>query len=391
MANYKIYRIIIFIFSAVIAASFPIIVSTAPSDNHKTSLAQLNREIVQLNGMLEKEEKQKKQLLVTLNQQTKSLNSLYKKIKNLESQYEAQHLKYTGLQAHYQKQNNQLKNQHKQLTQLLKLTYFASYASERSEMLPYYHYLYLVHGKKAYILHNQLESLYQTIHQLEKKNKAIQANLKKYEQHRQQFKQKKQQYQQLFENSDQRVQSYEKKLQHLIKNKEALEKLVSRLTKDSQTFSQKQINTFPTIKDQIKAIPTTKKLSQLAKEKGRLFWPIKGKIIKHYGTPMLPSDIKITGVFMEINHMQSVRAIYKGKVVFADRLRGLGYLIVVEHGQGDLSLYGHNQKLLKKLGDVVQQGERIAMTMDPKENIPFYFEIRHAGEPINPVRWCIHP
>jgi septal ring factor EnvC (AmiA/AmiB activator) len=85
-----------------------------------------------------------------------------------------------------------------------------------------------------------------------------------------------------------------------------------------------------------------------------------------------------------------VRAVHAGRVVFADWFRNLGLLIILDHGEGYMSLYGYNQSLLKKPGDWVLAGEPIAYVGDSGgQTVPaVYFEIRHNGTPVDPALWC---
>ena len=83
-------------------------------------------------------------------------------------------------------------------------------------------------------------------------------------------------------------------------------------------------------------------------------------------------------------------SIFRGRVAYADWLRGFGLLIILEHGDGYMTLYGHNQSLYKEAGDWVEAGQTIAgsgSTGGPSEP-GLYFEIRHNGEPRDPLEWC---
>ena len=85
-----------------------------------------------------------------------------------------------------------------------------------------------------------------------------------------------------------------------------------------------------------------------------------------------------------------VRAIHHGRVVFSDWLRGYGLLVIIDHGDGYLSLYGHNQSLLRETGAWVSSGDGIATVGNSggREQPGLYFEIRHHGQPQDPARWC---
>lgn len=124
--------------------------------------------------------------------------------------------------------------------------------------------------------------------------------------------------------------------------------------------------------------------------KGKLDWPVKGRLLKHYGSNKKGNDLKWQGVLIDAKSGTSVNAISTGKIVFADWFRNLGLLIIIDHGHGYMSLYGHNQNLLKNTGDWVLAGEQIATVGDSggQTNTALYFEIRKGAKPLNPSLWC---
>lgn len=130
--------------------------------------------------------------------------------------------------------------------------------------------------------------------------------------------------------------------------------------------------------------------SPFASHKGKLSWPARGKITARYGASRQVGSLTWRGVVIGAEEGGEVRAIYRGRVAFADWLRGFGLLIIVDHGDGYMSLYGHNQSLAKNVGDWVERGEAIATVGNSggQDSPGLYFEIRHNGVPDNPLRWC---
>ena len=96
------------------------------------------------------------------------------------------------------------------------------------------------------------------------------------------------------------------------------------------------------------------------------------------------------GVLIGAPEGSDVKAVHAGRVVFADWLDGLGLLMILEHGDGYMSLYGHNQSLLKETGDWVEAGDLLATVgkSGGRSEPGLYFEIRHKGAPMDPGRWC---
>ena len=124
--------------------------------------------------------------------------------------------------------------------------------------------------------------------------------------------------------------------------------------------------------------------------KGKLRWPVHGKIITRYGQLKKGGKLKSQGIIFASAAGTAVHAISSGTVVYADWFRNLGLLLILDHGDGFMSLYGYNEVLLKKAGDRVEENNPIARTGDTggQKNPGLYFEIRREGNPLNPSLWC---
>jgi len=127
----------------------------------------------------------------------------------------------------------------------------------------------------------------------------------------------------------------------------------------------------------------------LSKLKRKLSWPVKGQIRHRFGSSK-QGYLKWKGVFLSAPIGQQVKAIHNGTILFSDWLKGYGLVSVVDHGDGYMSLYGHNQALLKAVGNRVEAGEPIALVGQSggQANSGLYFEIRHTGIAVNPKLWC---
>jgi septal ring factor EnvC (AmiA/AmiB activator) len=123
--------------------------------------------------------------------------------------------------------------------------------------------------------------------------------------------------------------------------------------------------------------------------KGRLVLPVRGELASRFGSPRQDSGVVWKGVFIAARGGEEVRAVAGGRVVFADWLRGFGNLLIVDHGDSYMSLYGYNEALLKQVGDVIRRGERIATVGNTggRSDSGLYFEMRHEGRPFDPMSW----
>ena len=124
--------------------------------------------------------------------------------------------------------------------------------------------------------------------------------------------------------------------------------------------------------------------------RGKLPWPVNGRLIARFGSPRGDTRSKWDGVLISSQAGTQVRAIHPGRVVFADWLRGAGLLVIVDHGDGYLSLYGHNQSLLTRPGDMVKTGQAISTVGNTggQDQVALYFAIRQQGKPADPTQWC---
>ena len=163
-----------------------------------------------------------------------------------------------------------------------------------------------------------------------------------------------------------------KKLEQLTEDRARVEELI------------KQIN------DAIASIPPPEQLTPFSEARGRMPWPVNGRALNNFGESYSDGNLHRQGLVLAADAGSPVRAVHPGRVVFSDWLRGSGLLVVVDHGDGYLSLYANNQTLVKNTGDWVNRGEAVATAGDNGGlNQPgIYFEIRRHGEALDPAAWC---
>ena len=126
--------------------------------------------------------------------------------------------------------------------------------------------------------------------------------------------------------------------------------------------------------------------------KGRLRLPVRGELVGRFGAPRPAADsgtAPAKGLFIRAAEGETVRAVAPGRVVYADWMRGFGNLLIVDHGENFLTIYGNNESLLKQTGDVVMVGDALATVgaSGGNEETGLYFELRHEGKPFDPLGW----
>lgn len=127
-----------------------------------------------------------------------------------------------------------------------------------------------------------------------------------------------------------------------------------------------------------------------ATARGKMPWPVAGKPSNRFGRARNDGKMTWQGVNIPAAAGEPVRAIHHGRVVYADWFRGSGLLLIIDHGDGYMSLYAHNQSLLREVGEWVQAGAEIGSVgaSGGLDRPALYFEIRHQGKPVDPARWC---
>lgn len=161
-------------------------------------------------------------------------------------------------------------------------------------------------------------------------------------------------------------------LAKLQREAQALEKLVEEL--------RRAIEEFPELAEQ-----------PFQRVKGKLPWPVKGSLLARFGTLRAGGPLKWQGMVIAADRGTQVRAPYYGRVVYADWLPGLGLLVVLDHGGGYMSLYGHNEQVYRRVGDRVQPGDVLAAVGDAAGmgKPGLYFEIRKGRAALNPADWLV--
>lgn len=126
----------------------------------------------------------------------------------------------------------------------------------------------------------------------------------------------------------------------------------------------------------------------LGSPRGQAVWPARGPLLHRYGE-QLQGELRWKGVVIAASEGSEVRAIADGRVILADWLQGYGLVVVVEHGKGDMSLYGYNQSALVSVGTQVRAGQPIALvgSSGGQGRPSLYFEIRRQGQAVNPLPW----
>ena len=296
-----------------------------------------------------------------LNDQKMLLNTL----KNNQKKYQAQ------LAAQQTLLNQQIQTAYMTGRQpYLKLLLNQQNSSETSRIMMYYHYINQSRVQAVIDAQQNLSRLqknqekiqaeYQTLQDLQAQQKNQQTQLSLAQTNRKQ----------LLSTLNKHIQTRQQRLDTLIVNKRQLEKTLKRIAHRSVNFP--AVN-FPAAN-----------FSALDK---RVSWPTRGHLLAIFGTKIEQSELRWGGVLIKAPKGQPVHAIANGKVIFAKWLSGYGLLLIINHGNDYMTLYGRNHVLYKKVGDIVHRGDLISTVGQTGgyQNPALYFAVRHNGKPVNPT------
>ncbi len=162
---------------------------------------------------------------------------------------------------------------------------------------------------------------------------------------------------------------------------------ISKLNQDRDRLEQ----LLERLENSLADLPPPADASPFSEMRGVLTMPVAGKVTQRFGSRRNAGKLTWDGIFIEAAEGEPVHAVHYGRVVFSDWLRGFGLLLIISHGEGYMSLYGHNQVLYRETGDWVTAGDMIATVGDSggQNKTGLYFEIRIAGKPSDPQNWCV--
>ena len=181
---------------------------------------------------------------------------------------------------------------------------------------------------------------------------------------------------------------------HLKERTQILKRLTNDITEDETRLRKLKIQRaglqalIDAVSDIVSSVKMTNQHRPFKSLKGNLSWPIKGKLINNFGSKRSGS-VRWNGWLIKANKGTSVKTVHEGRVVFSDYLRGFGLMLILDHGDGFMTLYGHNQELLKDTGEWVNPKDEIAKAGNTGglTESALYFEVRHQGQPKNPKIW----
>ena len=358
-------------------------------------LAEQKKERTQLVSDLKQQETEIAKLLASIEKNSATLNKLNKEISQLIKQIDDLNIKQ-------QQQRRALAKQLETAFKLGKNTgfelIFASEQSERNERLITY-FGYINDAREQHI-----NALRETQLQLNEKKLALQK--KQVSQQTLQTKQKQEQVgleknrqdrKKTITSLESSMQVNQQKLAQLHENEAKLQAKIAEAERESRRIAEeearqakkiqaKQKNNNYTLSPEERALMA--RVSGIGKPKRQFNWPVSGSVLHRFGES-LQGELYWKGMVINAKDGTQVNAITDGRVILASWLQGYGFVVAIDHGKGDMSLYGYNQRVLVAVGDKIYSGQPIALvgSSGGQNSSGLYFEIRRDGKALNPSGW----
>lgn len=351
----------------------------------KQQLEKIQSEIKKTQQTIQKAEVQEKDIQTDLRQAEKEISYIGRRLHIIRNDYELQEQRWRELQSVKVARQKALEEEQRHLGELLRSVYRMDRHGDLrlvlnqenpaliSRMMTYHGYFTRQRVEQIEKVKFRLAELEKAEHALALQSSTLERLKFKREEELAKLAIMKEQKQLVLEDIRRNIHEEGEQLTQLLKDEKSLKKILRSLS------------------DLLRDIPTSvQKVKKFPQLKGKLPWPSGGKLVTRFGSARGDSGKPWSGVVIGTERGHDVAAIARGRVAFSDWLRGYGLLIIMDHGDGYMSLYGHNESVYKDTGEWVESGEIIASVGDSggQSKTGLYFEIRHDGKPVNPVKWC---
>jgi len=354
-------------------------------DDSKQQLQNVKSEIQTLSQDVSKNKASQTALFSQLKQQSHAVSNLNKGLLELKQKIKHQNAELKQLERQLKQQHSSHNEQLSALNEQVRTAYINGQPSflkillnqhdpaTLSRSTSYFHYFHQARQQQLINITDMLNNLSQEQKALFAAKKVQQKLYSQQQDKQNKLNQKTQQRQLTLKLLDAKISDQDSRLVFLHEQEKSLHTLLSSLNKP---VSNKANNSNPI-------------QSSFAKRAGALPWPIKGKILARYGSSRNLGKLTWQGILISASAGNDILASAPGQIVFADWLRGFGLLVIIDHGDQYMTLYGNNETLLKQVGDTVMTGDLIAQSGDKgvRRHAGLYFEVRHKGSPTNPLKW----
>jgi len=359
-------------------------VFAASEQENQARLEQVKKQIQALQKKLEGTRGQRDDELVALRRTEKEIGNILRAIKNTGQELKQEQRQMGRLQRKKSRQQSSLTQYQSRLARQAQATYAMGRQeylklllnqqdpTRVSRMLVYYNYINQARLKQIQQVQSVMQDIDQTSADISQRQRQLKTLRDQRSVKKESLEKTRANRKQILAKLNRKVRFQSKTLTDLNQDRQRLQDLLQGL--------QDYLSELPELPD-LKA--------RFGKSRGKMKLPVRGSLLALYGAPRNLGDLRWKGLFIRSKTGANVRVIFRGRVAYADWLRGFGLLLIIEHGDGYMSLYGHNSSLYKEVGDWVETGQVISSTGNTG-NPPtpgLYFEIRQNGRPRDPLIW----
>ncbi|MEY0241775.1 murein hydrolase activator EnvC [Providencia rettgeri] len=385
---------------------------------NKGQLHDLLKSIAEKEKSVKEQQAKRSALLEQLKQQEQSISAAGRSLHETQNQLKQLDKEIVSLNSNIKQLQTKKQQQEKLLSDQLDAAFrlgkhqgltlmFKGEEGQREErILAYYSYLNQAREKNIVALEETTKEL-QEQKQLEQKKQAEQkTTLARQQQEKRKLDNARASRQKTLNALESTLKENQKNLAVLKQNEARLRDKIARAEREAKARAEREAKEAARIRAQVaekerqaKQKGSTYKPSEserslmsrtggLGRPAGQAIWPVRGSLLHNYGD-VISSELRWKGMVIAANEGTQVKAIADGRVLLADWLQGYGLVVVVEHGKGDMSLYGYNQSALVNVGQEVRAGQPIALvgSSGGQERPALYFEIRRQGKTVNPRPW----
>lgn len=363
------------------------VIATPALCDDSSDLSKVKKDIKQLESALDKTQERRDDIQVSLQKSEKRIGKLASELSALSSEISLQQQQKKSLDQRQSQLNKRLVEQKALLAKQLKANAQYNLAQHSAiklflqqqdpelinRNLTYFRYFNQAQAEQIKSIQGTISELTANQSELDHKIERLSNLSNKKAEQRSQLNNRQSERKQILATLLKEEKDSSKRLNRLKKDEQELQRLIQRLDKPSQSPREHFVPDLP-----------------FHKLKGKLLWPANGKITNRFGKRRKQGKMRWEGIVISNKAGTAISAIAPGKVLFSDWMRGMGMLMIIDHGNGYMSLYAHNQSLYKEAGEPVEAGETIATMGNSggKEKPALYFEIRKKNKPVNPAIWC---
>lgn len=364
----------------------------------KDQLRELRERIEAVQKRLSESEESRASAADALKNSERAISETNRKLYQLNGRRQAANSSLSRLQAQAREVEADIEREQRSLGQLLYRQYLGGQSdaiklvlnredpNEIARQLHYLGYISRARGELIASLRENLSQLDRLTGETRRKSAELRALQDEESRQKQRLEKEQAERQRVYAEVSSDIQKSRKQLSTLKKDEERLTALMERLAREAAARAKKK----PPKSLANKVLPDADAgTGEFRKLKGRLRLPVIGELTNRFGSRRQDSGLSWKGLFISAKSGREVKAVASGKIVYADWLRGFGNLLILDHGDGYMSLYGNNESLLKQAGEDASAGDTIASVGvsggNPESGL--YFELRYQGKPFDPLPW----